>query len=102
MLAQLTLHSDRGSPMRAKGTAELLVDLGVAASYSRPRVSNDNPHSEAQFKTLKYQPEFPEHFEGDAYARAFLRTSLAGTTTSTDTPGSASRRRSRCTSVPPL
>ena len=49
----LTLHSDRGSPMRAKTTAELLVDLGVAASFSRPRVSNDNPFSEAQFKTLK-------------------------------------------------
>jgi len=70
----LTLHSDRGSPMRAKGTAELLVDLGVAASYSRPRVSNDNPYSEAQFKTLKYRPEFPERFEGELHARTFLRT----------------------------
>ena len=69
----LTLHSDRGSPMRAKGTAELLVDLGVAASYSRPRVSNDNAFSEAQIKTLKYRPEFPERFENEAQARAFLR-----------------------------
>ena len=69
----LTLHSDRGSPMRAKTTAELLVDLGVAASYSRPRVSNDNPFSEAQFKTLKYRPEFPEDFNGIEHARAHLR-----------------------------
>jgi putative transposase len=53
--------------------AELLVDLGVAASSSRPRVSNDNPFSEAQFKTLKYRPQFPERFEGLEHARAHLR-----------------------------
>ena len=69
----LTLHSDRGSPMRAKTTAELLVDLGVAASFSRPRVSNDNPFSEAQFKTLKYRPGFPACFEGVEHARAHSR-----------------------------
>jgi putative transposase len=69
----LKLHSDRGSPMRAKTTAELLVDLGVAASFSRPRVSNDNPFSESQFKTLKYDPTFPECFAGLQHARAFLR-----------------------------
>lgn len=69
----LTLHSDRGTPMRAKTTAELLVDLGVAASYSRPRVSNDNAFSEAQFKTLKYRPEFPERFDGIEHARSHLR-----------------------------
>ena len=73
----LILHSDRGSPMRAKGTAELLVDLGVAASFSRPRISNDNPFSEAQFKTLKYRPEFPACFESLEHARAFLRTFFA-------------------------
>ena len=73
----LILHSDRGSPMRAKGTAELLVDLGVAASFSRPRVSNDNPFSEAHFKTLKYRPEFPRCFESIEHARAFLRTFFA-------------------------
>ena len=73
----LTLHSDRGSPMRAKSTAELLVELGVAASFSRPRVSNDNPFSEAQFKTLKYRPEFPERFEGLEHARAHLRAFFA-------------------------
>jgi putative transposase len=69
----LTLHSDRGSPMRAKTTAELFVDLGVAASFSRPRVSNDNPFSEAQFKTLKYRPEFPQRFDGIEHARSHLR-----------------------------
>jgi putative transposase len=73
----LTLHSDRGSPMRAKTTAELFVDLGVAASFSRPRVSNDNPFSEAQFKTLKYRPEFPERFESLEHARAHLRRFFA-------------------------
>ena len=70
---QLTLHSDRGSPMRAKTTAELMVDLGVAASFSRPRVSNDNPFSEAQFKTLKYRPDFPKAFNGIVHARSHLR-----------------------------
>lgn len=70
---RLTLHSDRGTPMRAKTTAELLVDLGVAASFSRPRVSNDNPFSESQFKTLKYRPEFPAYFEGLDHARTHLR-----------------------------
>jgi putative transposase len=73
----LTLHSDRGSPMRAKSTAELLVDLGVAASFSRPRVSNDNPYSEAQFKTLKYRPDFPERFESIEHARLHLREFFA-------------------------
>jgi putative transposase len=73
----LTLHSDRGSPMRAKTTAELFVDLGVAASFSRPRVSNDNPFSEAQFKTLKYRPEFPERFDGIEHARTHLRRFFA-------------------------
>ncbi len=69
----LKLHSDHGSPMRAKTTAELLVDLGVAASFARPRVSNDNAFSEAQFKTLKYYPTFPEDFAGVDHARTFLR-----------------------------
>lgn len=69
----LILHSDRGSPMRAKATAELLVDLGVAASFSRPRVSNDNPFSEAHFKTLKYRPQFPACFHGIEHARAHSR-----------------------------
>ena len=55
----LTLHSDRGAPMTSKCTAQLLADLGVTRSLSRPQVSDDNPFSEAQFKTLKYHPGFP-------------------------------------------
>ena len=58
----LTLHADRGSSMRSKPVAMLLVDLDVTKSHSRPHVSDDNPYSEAQFKTLKYQPQFPERF----------------------------------------
>ena len=53
---QLTLHADRGAPMKAKATALMLADLGVVRSHSRPHTSNDNPFSEAHFKTLKYQP----------------------------------------------
>jgi putative transposase len=59
---QLTLHSDRGSPMIAKGVAHLLADLGVTKSHSRPHVSNDNPYSESQFRTFKYRPDFPDRF----------------------------------------
>lgn len=68
---QLTLHADRGSSMTSKPVAQLLVDLGVARSHSRPSVSNDNPYSEAQFKTLKYYPAFPARFGSIADARAF-------------------------------
>ncbi len=70
----LTLHSDRGSPMTAKCTAQLLADLGVTQSLSRPRVSDDNPFSEAQFKTLKYHPGFPRRFPDRAQATAFCRS----------------------------
>jgi putative transposase len=56
---QLTLHADRGGPMKAKATALLLADLGVTRSHNRPHTSNDNPFSESHFKTLKYQPTFP-------------------------------------------
>jgi putative transposase len=68
---QLTLHADRGSPMKAKYTAQLLADLGVTKSHSRPHVSNDNPYSEAQFKTLKYRPDFPQNFGSQQDARGF-------------------------------
>jgi putative transposase len=68
---QLTVHADRGSSMRSKTVALLLSDLGVAKSHSRPHVSNDNPYSESQFKTLKYRPEFPERFGSLEDARAF-------------------------------
>src|SRR5437667_3621387 len=59
---QLTIHADRGAPMRSKLVAELFSDLSIDASHSRPRVSNDNPFSEAQFRTFKYRPEFPDRF----------------------------------------
>lgn len=59
---QLTIHADRGSPMKAKCTAQLLADLGVTKSHSRPHVSNDNPFSESHFKTFKYRPGFPDRF----------------------------------------
>jgi len=66
----LTLHADRGTSMRSKLVAELLVDLEVSKSHSRPYVSDDNPFSEAQFKTLKYRPDFPERFGCIEDARA--------------------------------
>jgi putative transposase len=68
---QLTLHADRGTSMTSKPVAQLLVDLGVARSHSRPHVSNDNPYSEAQFKTLKYCSAFPSYFGSIEDARAF-------------------------------
>jgi len=68
---ELILHADRGSPMKAKTTALLLADLGIGKSHSRPHVSNDNPFSESQFKTLKYNPQFPARFGSLMDARAF-------------------------------
>lgn len=58
----LTLHADRGAAMRSKPVAALLVDLDITKSHSRPHVSDDNPYSESQFKTMKYRPDFPERF----------------------------------------
>ena len=68
---QLTLHADRGTSMTSKPVAQLLIDLGVARSHSRPHVSNDNPYSEANFKTLKYCPAFPGRFGSIEDARSF-------------------------------
>ena len=70
----LTLHSDRGAPMTSKCTAQLLADLGVTRSLSRPQVSDDNPFSEAQFKTLKYHPGFPGRFHDLTAAITFCRS----------------------------
>ena len=70
---QLILHADRGSSMKSKAVALLLSDLGVTQSHSRPYVSDDNPFSEAQFKTLKYRPDFPERFGSIQDAKAFCR-----------------------------
>ena len=71
---ELTLHADRGSSMKSKPVALLLADLGVTKSHSRPHVSNDNPYSESQFKTMKYQPEFPARFGSLMDARSFSQT----------------------------
>ena len=70
---QLSLHADRGSSMASKGVEQLLADLGVTKTHSRPYVSNDNPYSEAQFKTLKYRPTFPSQFGCIEDSRAFCR-----------------------------
>jgi putative transposase len=81
-LGQLTLHADHGGAMTSKSLALLLADLGVTKSHSRPRVSNDNrstersrrsPYSEAQFKTMKYRPDYPEFFDSLLHARAWAQ-----------------------------
>ena len=70
---QLTLHADRGSSMKSKVVAQLLADLGVTKTHSRPHVSNDNPYSEAHFRTLKYCPQFPQRFGAIEDSRAFCQ-----------------------------
>jgi len=70
---ELTLHSDRGPAMVSKTVGNLLTDLKVTKSLSRPHVSDDNPYSESQFKTLKYSPGFPERFGSIEDARSFCR-----------------------------
>lgn len=71
---QLVLHADRGAAMNSKPVAQLLADMGVTKTHSRPHTSNDNPYSEAQFKTLKYRPDFPERFGSLEDARSFCRS----------------------------
>ena len=68
---QLTIHSDRGPSMKSHTVAQLMATLGVTKSHSRPHVSNDNPFSESQFKTLKYRPEFPDRFGSQEDGRGF-------------------------------
>jgi putative transposase len=70
---QLTLHADRGSAMKSTPVAQLLADLGVTKTHSRPYVSDDNPFSESQFRTMKYRPEFPDRFGSIQDGRAFCR-----------------------------
>jgi putative transposase len=70
---QLTVHADRGSSMTSKAVGLLLADLGITKTHSRPHVSNDNPFSESQFKTMKYRPEFPDRFGSIQDARAFCQ-----------------------------
>jgi putative transposase len=74
---QLILHSDRGAAMKSHAVAQLLATLGVFKSHSRPHVSNDNPFSESQFKTLKYHPEFPDRFVSQEHAEDFCREFFA-------------------------
>ncbi len=73
----LTLHADRGAAMRSKPVAALLADLDIAKSHSRPHVSDDNPYSESQFKTMKYRPDFPARFGCIADARAHCQAFFA-------------------------
>jgi len=68
---QLTLHADRGSSMKSKTVAFLLSDLGVTKTHSRPYVSDDNPYSESQFRTMKYRPDFPQRFDSIQHCRSF-------------------------------
>ncbi len=86
---QLTLHADRGGPMKAKATALLLADLGVTRSHNRPHTSNDNPFSESHFKTLKCQPRFPSALAASRPPEASAASSSIGVT-GTTTPASAS------------
>ena len=69
----MTIHSDRGGPMIAKSLALLLSDLGVTKSHARPHVPNDNPYSEAQYKTMKYRPDYPDRFGALEDARSWAR-----------------------------
>jgi putative transposase len=73
----LTVHADRGSPMRSDDLAQLFANLGVARSFSRPHVSDDNAFSEAQFKTLKYQPDYPVEFASPTHARGWCQQFFA-------------------------
>jgi putative transposase len=98
---QLTLHADRGSSMTSKPVTFLLADLGVTQSHSRPRVSNDNPYSEAQFKTLKYRPGFPARFASIEAARAHCQAFSPGITPSTGTPAWACTPLPTSTTAPP-
>jgi len=74
---RLTMHADRGSSMTSKPVAFLLADLGVTKTHNRPYTSTDNPYSEAQFKTLKYRPGFPQRFDSIEHARGFCREFFA-------------------------
>jgi putative transposase len=74
---KLAIHADRGAAMIAKTTSQLLADLGIAGSHSRPHVSNDNPYSESHFKTVKYRPEFPDRFGSLDHAVSIVQSVLS-------------------------
>ena len=96
---QLTLHQDRGAPMTAKTFSQLLIDLDILASYSRPRTSDDNPYSESHFKTVKYAPTYPGRFadpqEARSYFQSFLPVVQHPTSPQRDRPADAGRRALR-------
>ena len=94
------IHADRGTSMTSKTVLALMSDLAILKSHSRPKVSNDNPYSEAQFKTLKYCPAFPGTFGSFQDARAFCSVFSLITTTSTVSPGSGCTPCTRCISAP--
>jgi transposase InsO family protein len=97
---QLTLHADRGTSMRSKPVAFLLADLGVTKTHSRPHVSDDNPYSESQFRTLKYRPEFPDRFGCvSRTAVPSVRDFFVGTTKNIAIPAWACSRPPWCTTV---
>ena len=98
---QLALHADRGTSMTSKPVAQLLIDLGVDRSHSRPHVSNDNPYSEANFKTLKYCPAFPGRFGSIEDARAFCTVFFDYYNHVHRFLGLACTRPRRCTTAPP-
>ncbi|WP_405970602.1 IS3 family transposase [Streptomyces sp. NBC_00988] len=72
-----TVHADRGTSMTSKKVSQLLIDLGVTRSHSRPRVSNDNPYSESQFRTTKYTADYPERFDSLTHAREWMEAFIA-------------------------
>lgn len=74
---QLTLHADRGAAMTAKSMAQFLTDLGIEQSHSRPYTPDDNPFSEAQFKTMKYRPDYPQRFDTQDQAHAWAKAFFA-------------------------
>ena len=94
----ITVHSDRGAAMKSDTLAQLLASLGVDRSFSRPHVSDDNAFSEAQFKTLKYQPDYPGCFTSELHARGWLKNSSDGTTTTISTRASRSSPQRTCSS----
>ena len=98
---QLTIHADRGSSMTSKPVAFLLADLGVTQSHSRPHVSDDNPFSESQFKTLKYRPDFPGRFDSIEAPAGTARPSSPGITTIITTAGWVCTLPPTSTTAPP-
>lgn len=98
---QLTIHSDRGSPMVAENVAQMMSNLGVTKSHSRPKTSNDNPYSESQYKTLKYRHDFPDRFGCIEDARAWCERFFDWYNLEHRHSGIASTRPSTCTSASP-